>query len=339
MENNRTLVLQDIVAELTAATGKSEALCQAFVKNLFAVVAEQLAANGEAVLRGIGKFVVVDGNVQFEADSDAAAFVNMAFECFEPMELADDFDGEEKVDDAAEDKTEETPAAEEPQAEEQKNETSETDSEMLPPPVPESEKPGDESETPAEDTDDDAVSDEEQPNDSDEEEWTEEPKPSCGHRFLWGFISGFVVAVLLALAVYFLVPALYMPRTVATATQTDSTTVADTTVVDTAAPVKEVVEPQTDTVPAKEEKVADKEQTFLVTNTAYLSNISRKFYGHYAFWVYIYLENKDVIKDPDNLPVGAVLKIPAPEKYGIDKNNPESIKRAEIKALELKQGE
>ena len=80
------------------------------------------------------------------------------------------------------------------------------------------------------------------------------------------------------------------------------------------------------------------EQTFKVTNTAYLSNISRKFYGHYAFWVYIYLDNKDIITDPDNLPVGAELRIPAPEKYGIDKNNPESIKRAEIKALEIKNG-
>lgn len=88
--------------------------------------------------------------------------------------------------------------------------------------------------------------------------------------------------------------------------------------------------------PEKESKKA--EQTFKVTNTAYLSNISRKFYGHYAFWVYIYLDNKDIITDPDNLPVGAELRIPAPEKYGIDKNNPESIKRAEIKALEIKNG-
>ncbi len=105
-------------------------------------------------------------------------------------------------------------------------------------------------------------------------------------------------------------------------------------------PAEAVEEPRHDSAPKQvEEEPVGKEQTFTVTNTAYLSNISRKFYGHYAFWVYIYLENKDIISDPDNLPVGATLKIPAPEKYGIDKNSPESIKRAEIKALELKKGE
>ena len=30
---------------------------------------------------------------------------------------------------------------------------------------------------------------------------------------------------------------------------------------------------------------------YKVEKTSYLSNISRKYYGHYAFWVYIYMEN------------------------------------------------
>ena len=74
---------------------------------------------------------------------------------------------------------------------------------------------------------------------------------------------------------------------------------------------------------------------YKVEKTSYLSNISRKYYGHYAFWVYIYMENKAKIKNPDNLPIGLVLAIPPAEKYGIDKNNPESIYKAEKLAVEL----
>ena len=73
----------------------------------------------------------------------------------------------------------------------------------------------------------------------------------------------------------------------------------------------------------------------MVEKTSYLSNISRKYYGHYAFWIYIYIENKDKIEDPDNLPVGIVLVIPSPEKYGIDKNDEGSIHKAEKLAVEM----
>ena len=58
MESSRTLVLQDVVAELMAATGQSDELCKAFVKSLFTAVGDQLVANGEATLKGIGRFVV-----------------------------------------------------------------------------------------------------------------------------------------------------------------------------------------------------------------------------------------------------------------------------------------
>lgn len=331
MESSRTLVLQDVVAELMAATGQSDELCKAFVKSLFTAVGDQLVANGEATLKGIGRFVVVDGNVQFEADAEAAAFVNGAFDCFEPMELADDFDGEEKPE---EEPSDELPAEEEkqePESEENEAETEEksVEEEVLPPPVPNEEETKEEQ---TETSDESAV-------DSEDDEWQDEPVAPRGHRFLWGFVSGFATAAVLAAAAYFLVPAMLAPRAAKVAPTADSTTVADTVAADTLKPAEAVEEPHRDTVPQQEETATGKEQTFTVTNTAYLSNISRKFYGHYAFWIYIYLENKDVISDPDNLPVGATLKIPAPEKYGIDKNDPESIKRAEIKALELKKEE
>jgi hypothetical protein len=63
-----------------------------------------------------------------------------------------------------------------------------------------------------------------------------------------------------------------------------------------------------------------------------LTLLALKEYGDKSFWVYIYEENKQLIKSPDAVSVGTVLTIPPATKYGIDKNNPESIKKARAKA-------
>lgn len=59
-----------------------------------------------------------------------------------------------------------------------------------------------------------------------------------------------------------------------------------------------------------------------------LTLISLKYYGHKFFWVYLYEANKDVIKNPNNVPVGTTIKIPAPEVYGIDAYNKASVAKA-----------
>lgn len=100
--SNRVLVLQDIVKALSHETDTSEALCQSFVKELFAIVAERLMDGESVTLKGVGRFDVDGGEVRFVADPDTAAAINSAFDCFEAIELADDFDGDEPV---AEDET------------------------------------------------------------------------------------------------------------------------------------------------------------------------------------------------------------------------------------------
>ncbi len=360
--SNRVLVLQDIVKALSHETDTSEALCQSFVKELFAIVAERLMDGESVTLKGVGRFDVDGGEVRFVADPDTAAAINSAFDCFEAIELADDFDGDEPVaedetPDAAEEETattvvdetagtedvaDESPAdGAEPEEKESQTdglEESETDSEE--------EKEEDTAET---DADNETVAEEtaeeeteetaEEAEETVEEEYDDEPQPKRGGcRFAWGFLAGFVTAAVVAAVAWFcLFGVVKKPSSQPAVIADDTAKVAAADSDSTAAVEKPQEQSEEKTAePEKESKKA--EQTFKVTNTAYLSNISRKFYGHYAFWVYIYLDNKDIITDPDNLPVGAELRIPAPEKYGIDKNNPESIKRAEIKALEIKNG-
>lgn len=69
-----------------------------------------------------------------------------------------------------------------------------------------------------------------------------------------------------------------------------------------------------------------------------LTLISLKYYGHKFFWVYIYEANKNVIKDPNNVPIGTVLKIPAPGVYGIDAKNRASISKAASLQTKILQG-
>ena len=59
-----------------------------------------------------------------------------------------------------------------------------------------------------------------------------------------------------------------------------------------------------------------------------LSRLALKKYGNQAFWVYIYAENRDQLKDPDNIPVGAVITLPAASKYQINAGDTNSINRA-----------
>ncbi len=59
-----------------------------------------------------------------------------------------------------------------------------------------------------------------------------------------------------------------------------------------------------------------------------LTLISRKYYGHKDYWVYIYEANRDVVSDPNNVPVGTMLKIPVLPSYLIDQGDPETIRYA-----------
>ena len=360
--SNRVLVLQDIVKALSHETDTSEALCQSFVKELFAIVAERLMDGESVTLKGVGRFDVDGGEVRFVADPDTAAAINSAFDCFEAIELADDFDGDEPVaedetPDAAEEEVATTvdetagteDVADESPADGAEPEEKESQTDGLEESEADSEENKEEECTAEADADDETVTEEtaeeeteetaEEAEETVEEEYDDEPQPKRGGcRFAWGFLAGFVTAAVVAAVAWFcLFGVVKKPSSQPAVIADDTAKVAAADSDSTAAVEKPQEQSEEKTAePEKESKKA--EQTFKVTNTAYLSNISRKFYGHYAFWVYIYLDNKDIITDPDNLPVGAELRIPAPEKYGIDKNNPESIKRAEIKALEIKNG-
>ena len=72
-----------------------------------------------------------------------------------------------------------------------------------------------------------------------------------------------------------------------------------------------------------------------IRSGVFLTTLARKYFGHKAFWVYIYEENKDVIKNPNQVPIGTRLTIPSASKYNIDANNRASVEKAKALAAKI----
>ena len=109
----------------------------------------------------------------------------------------------------------------------------------------------------------------------------------------------------------------------------------DTVVIDTIYPIKPHAVDTISAQDADEAKVVETEKepeakpvTCKVKASTTLCDLARRYYGDYHFWIYIYQENREKIKDPNNLQSGIVLVIPPAEKYGIDANNQASIDKA-----------
>lgn len=69
-----------------------------------------------------------------------------------------------------------------------------------------------------------------------------------------------------------------------------------------------------------------------------LTLIALEYYGKKVFWVYLYEYNKARISDPNNIPVGTPIEIPAPETYGIDARDKASVAKASARQAEILAG-
>lgn len=113
----------------------------------------------------------------------------------------------------------------------------------------------------------------------------------------------------------------------------------DTETVEISQPEKEyrpeesgITEKAPEPVPAKSVTPVTEE----IKAGVFMTRMALKHYGNKVFWVYIYEENKDRIKNPNKIPIGTRLVIPDRSKYGIDADNPASVEKATQKAELLK---
>lgn len=369
---NEVVVFADLVALLAKSTGTTEALCDSFLRELLALGVEKLTSGNDFLVKGLGTFRQIGGEVVFEIDNSFADELNSAFDCFEPIELDDDFDEElfgeaeqetaqptELVQPTTEELEDELPPlpADEPETDEAQPEESQPEDisidepqvdepDVLPPPIPEEDRlqPSEvsvaETEEPSTDetikeADSDANT---ATRDYDAEYGYDDDSSSSKPRwqlFVYGIVCGIVVAVIayFSLAYFGILPTT-QEQNVVVDTQIPSVA-DDTVVIDTIYPIKPHAVDTVSAQDADEAKVVEPEKepeakpvTCKVKASTTLCDLARRYYGDYHFWIYIYQENREKIKDPNNLQSGIVLVIPPAEKYGIDANNQESIDKA-----------
>ncbi|MBK5195727.1 MAG: hypothetical protein JJE08_06810 [Proteiniphilum sp.] len=56
--------------------------------------------------------------------------------------------------------------------------------------------------------------------------------------------------------------------------------------------------------------------------------LALELFGNREFWVYIYLENKNSIQNPNIVPIGTELIIPDPSHYNINASDPLAVGKA-----------
>lgn len=172
--------------------------------------------------------------------------------------------------------------------------------------------------------------------DDDDESWWQR------HRTLKGFLMGIVAGAALYAAADFAIKYYEDNRKVVSAETIEATdgevVAADTlpsdTLADKASP-KDSLKPTASTPSEPAKSTAVKQVTDTVTGSYFLTRMARRHYGNGHFWVYIYEENKGKISNPNNVRPGTVVVIPDAKKYGIDKDDPQSVEAAKRKEGEI----
>ena len=364
---NKKLTFPELAELLSVATNTSKRMSELALREMFAVISGKLLEGESVKIDGLGVFKVTEVNsrrsvnvntgeaieipghskITFVADKRLAEAVNAPFASFESVVLDDDvtadmltaIDNAEPAEPSAEPSELSEfsePAAEpaEPSEPSEPSEPAEPAAEPSEPtepaePVEEEDAQGGAIHVPQ--SDDDYYYD-----DDDDESWWQR------HRTLKGFLMGVVAGAALYAAADFAIKYYEDNRKVVSAETIEAddgeVVAADTlpsdTLADKASP-KDSLKPTASTQSEPAKSTAVKQVTDTVTGSYFLTRMARRHYGNGHFWVYIYEENKGKISNPNNVRPGTVVVIPDAKKYGIDKDNPQSVEAAKRKEGEI----
>lgn len=349
--------LADAVARLTSGT---PATAELFLKHLFELISDTLAKGETVTVKGIGTFTPGDNPgspVTWTPDKELAEAVNEPFAFFDPVPLGEGVT--EDTLEAADAVIDDTTAMEESIAALPvippippvpsmpsippipKSNPADDAQPADAPDIPDAETPHEEEEIVAEETTVTEEPQEVKPQEEDtstaetdngapaydaEPEYAEEPR----RRFNpW---LAFAIGVITGLLLYFVIDR-YLIFSDSEGKPAETTMTENDTVTALAPAIES---PGTTTITVSDTIKAFKPIALdTISTSRYLTTMARKYYGDYKFWVYIYEENSDIITNPNRIRPGTVVKIPDPEKYDINVNDPESHRRAEKKIGEI----
>lgn len=362
----QTVAISTFAGMLARQSGYTADFCERFVAEMFKTVADTLKDSNEVSIKGLGKFSADEaGNVEFTPDHAFAADVNAPFECFEPEPLDDDI-----TDDMLSEEDNDPTVVKEEDIVEEPSETptvSDDDSyvedievnsiaETTEIPVETFSDttlcPNDES---ADETTDPELAskallsenvemhenDELTVNDGADDEICTDDETECSpkrRRPLWAFVCGMAVgAVIGATATYLAIDPRAKAETNEQIRENEQEVADELGEISPIAPIDTIaVQPEVATAENTEtEKTEKKDSVVYDTVTTTLAQLSRKHFGSYEFWVYIYEENRDVISNPDKVESGTRVRIPDVDKYDIDDKDRNSINKALKKSQEI----
>ncbi|MDE5790437.1 MAG: HU family DNA-binding protein [Muribaculaceae bacterium] len=170
-------------------------------------------------------------------------------------------------------------------------------------------------------------------------------------RFVMGFVSGLVLAMLLGAAGYYFF--IYkngmtlqeknneVPVQSPTPNDSINKIVNEPVeIINEAASVLKDTLAISEVTPEKEKTIADTQPSDKVVKDVigphnYLTTMAQRHYGDYNLWAFIYEENKSFLGHPDRIKPGTEVVVPPLSKYGIDPKNPDDVKKAKQLGLEI----
>lgn len=357
---NETVTISRFAKALAAQTAYKEDFCEQFVAEIFRTAEEVLKEESSVKIKGIGEFKLTDEHrVIFLPDQALADSVNEPFSCFEPEELDDDITEEilngktEETDHYRPDDATTTSATEtsnEEAAEEndsQHNEPVPTchnqDEAIIQDPATDENDKQPETDLQTGGTTEQVPAYFVEPSqcgslkEYEDNETNEYPK-RARKPVIIAAISGLIIGIVAGAAFgIFLYPGLSATHAGTVTKPSDVSSVTEEKGNEPATVINTVQEKaQTDT---EDENTTGRQTpetvTETVSSTNYLATMSRRHYGRYEFWVYIYEENRSKLGHPDKIAPNTVVIIPPAEKYDIRPNDPESVRRALEKSEEI----
>ena len=154
--------------------------------------------------------------------------------------------------------------------------------------------------------------------------------------FIWGIVASLAVFAIAATAIYFVNPQLFNIDSKAS-TQSTQIASADNLATDSATTNADTAQGSTseEKVIMPDTKPSDEVVYDTISLTRFLTTMAREHYGNYHLWPYIYEENSKILGHPDRIRPGTRVVIPSMEKYNINPDDPECIKQAKSKGVEI----
>lgn len=332
----------DLASRIAKLTGQSMESSEEFLKALIESIIFALETDGKAEIANLGSFQLAEkeSKIDFTPSTKVEEIVNNSFSDFEPVVLVPGFPlpmNEKATETEIQSHVVQESNIDNTTPEPIEDNVVENETSFIPPPI-------------SEIAQDDTVTENTEYVENYYNEEIENEELDMNERKKvnsWLFWTGLVIGLLIGFIVGLILrPVVFPEKQACPVSHTDDNKNKDAVVIenidDSTTSDGSVInqESKTDSDAVTKEEVKSENKGKIVYDTIkegrYLAKISREHFGGVPeFWIYIYVENKDKIKDPGSVPIGTIITIPDPKKYDIDPNSAESIAKAKRRVLQF----